>query len=119
MSDYTGLYDVLVLGVATGAISMLITKASIFNKAHEWLEKCSPFLDEMLSCPWCTSHWVALFFTLVYRPRLINPVWLPVDWLVTLMAMVFVAAVTARIIYSSYRPLMGQSNDDKEAADLP
>lgn len=132
MSDCTGLYvgvfeslrflfNVVVLGVATGAISMVITKASIFNKAHAWLEKRSPFLEEMLSCPWCTSHWVALFFTLAYQPPLITwadrPAWMalsplnylltPVDWLVTLLVMVTVAAVTARIIYSSYKPIMG------------
>jgi len=107
----SALGEVAILGVATGAISMVVTKAAIFDKAHEWLEKRSPFLEEMLSCPWCTSHWVAAFFVAVYRPLLFaSPVCLltPVDWLVSLMVMVVVAAVTARIIYSAYKPIMGQ-----------
>lgn len=101
---------VLVLGVVTGSISMVVTKAAIFNFLHNWLEKKAPFLEEMLSCPWCTSHWVALFFTLVYRPLLLqsnNWLLLPVDYLVTIMAMVFIAAIVARVIYSAYKPIMG------------
>lgn len=104
---------VIWLGIATGAISLLLTKASIFNFLHDWLEKRAPFLGEMLSCPWCCSHWVALFFTLIYHPLLISSgahlAWLfiPIDFLVTIMVMVVIAAVTARIIYSAYRPIMG------------
>jgi hypothetical protein len=106
----SNLFEVVILGVATGAISMVITKSAIFNKAHEWLEKRSPFLEEMLSCPWCTSHWVALFFTLVYQPLILrssNYLLIPVDYLVTVMVMTVVAAVTARIIHSSYNQIMG------------
>src|SRR5271170_3959873 len=132
MSDCTALYlhyvepltilfHVLVLGVATGAISFVITKAAIFNPVHEWVEKRSEFFGEMLNCPWCTSHWVALFFTLIYRPLLLDwtdrPVWMastplqwflvPVDYLVSVMVIVAIASVVARIIYSAYKPLMG------------
>ena len=115
------LFRVGILGIATGAISMVITKSAIFNKAHEWLEKRSPLLEEMLSCPWCTSHWVALLFTLIYQPLLfdwtLRPAWMygswlnyllvPVDYLVTIFVMVVFAAITARVIYSAYKPIMG------------
>lgn len=132
MSDCTGLYlhyvepltilfHVLVLGVATGAISFVITKAAIFNPLHEWVEQRSEFFGEMLNCPLCTSHWVALFFTLIYKPLLLDwgwrPAWLytswlnyvltPVDYMVTIMVMVTIAMVTARIIYGAIKPLMG------------
>src|SRR5580658_4696274 len=97
---------VLWLGIATGAISLVLTKSTVFNFLHDWLEAKLPFLGEMLNCPWCTSHWVALFFTLIYHPLLTN-VFAPVDYLVTIMVMVVIAAVTARIIYSAYKPIMG------------
>ena len=103
MSD--AIYKVLVLGIVTGAISMVITKGAIFNKAHEWLEKRSPFLENMLSCPWCTSHWVALFFTLIYHPLLVNA-FLPVDYIVTVFAMVTVASVTSWVIWNAYHAMM-------------
>jgi hypothetical protein len=111
------LYHVIVIGIATGAISMFITKSALLNSFHAWLEKKSPFLEEMLSCPWCTSHWIGAFFLLVYQPWLLDwgwrPVWMttipllnfllmPVDFLVTLMMVVTVAAITAKIFNSAY-----------------
>ena len=111
------LFNVLVLGIATGAISLVITKASIFNPMHDWLEKHIPFLGALLDCPWCTSHWIALFFTLAYRPLLLDwtgrPAWqmeswfgwfmIPVDYLVTISVMVTIAMFTARMIYSAVK----------------
>lgn len=126
LEPLTVVSEIVLLGVATGAISMLLTKATVFDRAHEWLGKKSPFLEEMLSCPWCTSHWVAAFFMLVYRPLLFDSLsipllasasparyalgylLLPVDWLVSLMVMVFVAALAARAIYGAYKPMLGE-----------
>jgi hypothetical protein len=130
MSDCTGLYvtwiepltvlfHVIVLGVATGAISLVLTKSKMFEPMHAWLEKHNTFLSNLLDCPWCTSHWVALFFVLIYRPLLLDwgwrPAWMrfslldwfltPVDYLVTVMVMVTVASVAARIIWSAYKPM--------------
>jgi len=116
------LYHVIVIGIATGAISLFITKSTLLNSFHAWLEKSSPFLEEMLSCPWCTSHWIGAFLLLVYQPWLLDagwrPAWMyavpllnffliPVDFLITLMVVVTVAAISARIIYSAYKPIMG------------
>jgi hypothetical protein len=128
MSDYVGmyvhfveplvtLYHVIVIGIATGAISLFITKSALLNSFHKWVEKKSPFLDELLSCPWCTSHWVGMFLLLVYQPWLLDwgwrPLWMtlgplnflltPVDWIVTLEVVVFVAAITAGIMYRSLK----------------
>jgi hypothetical protein len=97
------------LSAACGAVSLLVAKAAILNFFHEWLEKHSPFLEEMLSCPWCTSHWVALGLTVTYKPLLFAAGgWLlPLDYLVTIEVMVTLASVAARIIYSAYKPIMG------------
>jgi ABC-type antimicrobial peptide transport system permease subunit len=127
VSDYAGiyvafvvplvtLYHVAVIGVATGAVSLFVTKSDLLNSFHAWLEKRSPFLENMLSCPWCTSHWVGAFLLLAYQPLLDagwRPAWTyaswlnffltPVDWLVTLTVVVAVAAVTARVILSAYK----------------
>lgn len=99
--------DILILGIATGAISLLLTKSAVFNFLHEWLEKHTPFLGEMLNCTWCTSHWVALLFVLIYRPRLVY-VFAPLDYLVSVMVLVFISALVARTIYSALKPLMGE-----------
>jgi Protein of unknown function (DUF1360) len=132
MSDFTGIFvnwvepltiflHVIVFGIATGAISLFITKSTLLNGFHTWLEKKSPFLGEMLNCPWCTSHWVAGFFTIIYRPLLIDwgwrPAWMftnpvvnfvltPVDYAVTIFVMVAISAVTAGTMYRAIKPLM-------------
>ena len=99
--------DVLIIGIATGAISLLLTKSAVFNFLHDWLEKHIPFVGKILDCTWCTSHWVALFFVLIYRPRLLN-VFAPVDYLVSIFVLVFIGSLVARTIYSAYKPLMGE-----------
>src|SRR5271168_4859049 len=99
------LFVVFILGIATGMISLFLTKSALLNGFHTWLEKHLPFVEELLSCPWCTSHWVAAFFMLVYQPLILTfadrPAWMytsrlnyfltPVDWIVSWMVMVLVA----------------------------
>jgi hypothetical protein len=132
MSDCTGLYiswvepltifyHVIVLGIATGAISLFLTKSSLLNGFHEWLEKKAPLVGEMLNCTWCTSHWVAGVFTLIYRPLLLDwgwrPAWMyeswlnyaltPVDYAVTIFVMAAISALTAGAMFRALKPLMG------------
>jgi hypothetical protein len=126
MSDYAylwgqfvTLYHVAVIGIATGAISLFVTKSALLNSFHEWLEERSPFLEKLLSCPWCTSHWVGAFFLLVYQPLILDwtdrPSWVafsplnylvtPVDWLVTLMAIVAFAVAAAGAMHRAVRSM--------------
>jgi hypothetical protein len=109
------------LSIACGAMSFLITKAAIFNFFHEWLEKKSAFLEHLFSCPLCTSVWISAFLTVIYQPLVLDwgwrPAWqsmsrlsyllIPLDYMVTIMVMVTLAAVVVRIIYSAYKPIMG------------
>lgn len=104
------LFQLVFLGIATGAISMVVSRSTLLNAFHAWVEKRSARLEEMLSCPWCLSHWVALIFTIIYHPLVIahqptNWLLLPVDYLVNVMVMAFIAAIASRIIHSSYKPI--------------
>lgn len=45
---------------ATSAISLTVTKSKIFSPLREWAKDESEFLDDLLSCPWCFSHWVSV-----------------------------------------------------------
>jgi hypothetical protein len=98
----------LFLGIATGAISMVVSRSTLLNSLHDWVEKRSVFLENLLSCPWCLSHWVSLIFTLIYHPLIVTSWFLPLDYFVTIMVMTVVSAVTARIIYSAYKPIFEQ-----------
>jgi Protein of unknown function (DUF1360) len=108
------------LSIACGAISMTLTKSSLLNGFHAWLDAKSPFLEKLLSCPWCTSHWVASVLTVIYQPLVFDwasrPAWqssnalialplIALDYVVTIMVMVALSSVSARVIYSSYKQM--------------
>ena len=42
-------------------MTQLVCKAEIFNRLREWVKSLSKFTDELLSCPYCVSVWVAGF----------------------------------------------------------
>lgn len=125
MSDCTDLLFTIVpthqiikmvfLSMACGAISMVLTKSSLFNFAHDWLEANAPLLGKLFNCPWCTSHWVAGILVGLYGVDLFSgtrPAWsyngfmstpLSVtDFAMNVFVMVVLAAVSARIISAAY-----------------
>ncbi len=92
-----GLYQVTILALATAAISVTISKARIFASVREWVTAHSTWLGELISCSYCTSHWVAIAFVAIYRPVLI-PQQAVVDLIVSVFAMVGIAAVMSGVI---------------------
>ena len=113
------LYHVLILSVAVAGISLFLTKSTLLNGMHDKLE--GTWVGKLLDCPWCTSHWVAAFFMLIYRPLLISwvdrPAWIytsrvnlfvtPVDYLVTWLVMVALATIMASMIYKAVKSFNG------------
>lgn len=98
MNDFLKL---VYLSIACGAISLVVSKGAIFNSFHIWLDTRAAWLEKVLSCPWCTSHWVSLGLVLVYHPLVVNA-FLPLDYLVSIMIMVALASVTVKVIFSTY-----------------
>jgi Protein of unknown function (DUF1360) len=112
-------FHLVYLSVACGATSLLLTKSTVLDPMHAWLGKNAPFLGKMLSCPWCTSHWVALGLVLAYDPLAITEydhatyqlmswakyVVVPLDYIVAVMVMVALSTVTMRFMYSTIKSL--------------
>jgi hypothetical protein len=70
-----GLYTLVILAIATATVSMTVTMASIFRFLREWFEDEEGFrgwLGELLTCPYCLSHWTAALFTFLYKPQIIT-----------------------------------------------
>lgn len=117
--NVANVFHLVYLSVACGAISLLLTKSSVLNPVHDWLGKNAPFVGKMLSCPWCTSHWVALALVLAYDPLAITAydhasyqlvswfrfVVVPLDYAVAVMVMVALSTVTMRFMYSTIKSL--------------
>lgn len=84
---------ILYLSLSTSAISVTISRGSIFNR----LRASSPgILGELLSCFYCLSHWVALLLVLVYQPLIVR-FWMPLDLFLSAMAVTCVSGVISSI----------------------
>jgi hypothetical protein len=100
--------QLLLISAAVGACSMTISKGKVFAQAREWLLERAPFLGELVSCPYCTSHWLALFVVVCYHPQLIpNSI---LNFLVLVFTIVMGASVSAAVVYHSYSG-MGSSEE--------
>ncbi|MBI3956750.1 MAG: DUF1360 domain-containing protein [Candidatus Kerfeldbacteria bacterium] len=88
---------VAVLALATAAIAVTVSKAKIFNGVRERVIRRSHRLGELLTCPYCTSHWVAFTLVAIYRPVLVQA-WLPVDLLVSAFVVVALASLVMGLV---------------------
>lgn len=85
----------LILTVAVGCGAFMLAKATIFSPLRQnVIRRTRPgaprratwkWVNDLLSCPFCVSVWLAAGAVVVYRPRLLH-VWLPVDLLTEVLA---------------------------------
>lgn len=95
--NFEGLYQVAVLALATAAISVTTSKARVFAFARKWIAGRNQWLGDLASCPYCTSHWVAIAFVAIYHPVLV-PQLIVVDFFVSVFVMVAIAAIISGVI---------------------
>lgn len=96
------LQQFLLLAVCCGTVAYTLTKGSIFTPLREWVIDRSLWLGKLITCPYCTSHWVVFFAMLIFRPRLINYGFAPTDYLATGFALVGLSAMSAGVIFKLF-----------------
>lgn len=128
-----------VLATAIGAVAYTTSSAKIsaplrtkvLRAAIRDKSKAKRWLADLLSCPYCVSHWLAFAATLVYRPWLVDanlsadvaPSWVGrvFDFLVTSMAIVTTAMVAVWLIKRALAPVVapaaGQEGGQPSAAE--
>lgn len=81
----------LLLAVAIAAASITVTRARIFKPARDWMQEKNYLLFKLISCPYCLSHWYAMFlaYFVVFG---VTGVWL-VDWLLATFMLVGLSAL--------------------------
>lgn len=62
---------ILAMSLAAGAISMTIAKSQAFEPLRDWVKARSEWFGDLIHCPYCVSHYVAIFFVGVYQPLLL------------------------------------------------
>jgi hypothetical protein len=99
----------LVLSIANGFISLTVTKSQIFAGVRDFFfnfaapdtirGKILAWLYELINCPYCFSHWVALVMVWIWQPRLTDCGYVLIDLCVSIFAMVGVAGYAWGIFY--------------------
>lgn len=91
--------ELLILSLATAAISMTVAKAPVFESVRYWFDGRNEWLADLIHCPYCLSHWVAFLAVIVYQPRFVSSGVEIIDWFVSAMAIVAVATAVSGLIY--------------------
>lgn len=64
ISDVIG--DILILAMASAAISITLTRASVFEAPRGYVAARSTFFGTLFSCTYCMSHWVSLLLSATF-----------------------------------------------------
>lgn len=96
------LTQILFLSLAVSAISMTLTRSAIFSTPREWILKRNEFLGRLLSCPYCTNHWLSAAAVAVYQPRPVSSETPGLDWVVSAFALVALSSFSAGLIHRAF-----------------
>jgi len=83
--------EVIYLSFVTASISFIVTDTKIFMPIRDWVKRQNSLLGELLSCGYCSRHWVAFGLVAIYRPKLFHSWWL-LDYFLTALAIAWLAA---------------------------
>lgn len=90
MPEYLGV--LLAFGIAAGTLATTVSQSALFKPLRVWFSARWAWGGELVSCPYCLGHWLALGLT----PEFLHYSW---TWLaVTWFAMTGVAAITSGVI---------------------
>ena len=92
----------VMLSLAVSTISVTITKTIMFKPIRSYIEQRSKWFGELFHCPYCLSHWVALFLFVFYAPKVING-FMILDYLVTFFVIVALATFWSFVICSTLK----------------
>jgi hypothetical protein len=104
---------IILLGISCAAISYTVTKSLFFDSFRLWFFnrtvrcikigsklsfKLYEFIYNLISCPYCFSHWVALGMNILWVKRITTCQFPTLDFIVSWMVIVGISAIVNRII---------------------
>jgi len=58
---------VVEISMATAVASLTLTRSRAFMGFRRWIASRNSWLGELLACPYCMNHWIALFLVIAAR----------------------------------------------------
>jgi hypothetical protein len=92
---------IAVLALAISTASLTITRSGVFAWARRAVKRHSAFFGELIECPYCTSHWLALAAVLIYQPRVTDAGVLVLDLFVSVLVLVALSSLISGLVYRS------------------
>lgn len=91
------LWQLLMLSLAVAAIATTISLSTLFGPVRRWTVKRSRYFGTLISCPYCSSHWIAFVAVAWYHPRVFDGWWLA-NYVVVVFAVIAVANVVTGVL---------------------
>jgi hypothetical protein len=112
--DKQSLFTLLLLAPVVAVISTTITRSSVFHPLRKWMLEHNHWIGKLITCPYCTAHWVSFVIVALYRPRIVHSGWWPVDLLLSAFALVALAMPIAFVVYRSFLGMPQENNEEVE-----
>lgn len=106
------LAGLIVIALAVSGASMTVAKAVIFEPPRAWVDSRSRWLGDLITCPYCVSHWFAVGAVAWYSPLHLLGFY-PADLAVSSFAVVSLATFSSGLIYRSISSMGGPAADDE------
>ena len=101
----TVLITLLCLGIANGMISLCVTKSKLFEPFRDLFfnrsanNKLMSWVYDLVSCPYCFSHWVAFAMVAIWQPRVTDCGCLFVDLTISAFVLIGLASYAWAIFW--------------------
>ncbi len=106
--EMINLLQTVEIGITTGVISLTLTKSKMFSPMRNWIRYRSNWWGELVSCPYCASHWVGGLLTLTLRPASAP------GWLSASAMAILIAALTSAVIFRAISTIHPQQPELEE-----
>lgn len=96
----------IMIAIASAAISFTITTTSIFEWLRELVSPLHYKLEELIHCPWCLGHYICLIFLLfINKATVFFNINIMVHYILNWFFVVGVMGICHFVLLKAYQPI--------------
>lgn len=115
--DWNTFLAVVVLGMAAAPAVMVISRSKITKGIRKAIGKRSKFFGGLISCPFCTSVWVAAFAVAAFRVPSVLVDKLLIGIVASWLLVILVTAPCAWLVFASHLFMEDPEDPDKKGEE--